>query len=323
MPGERRLLGEEREVKLNCVLLSICLFGLIGCGHAPMKDARPVAVIAVDLPEHAPVTPLLVGRIDFAPITEASGMVKSRLWPGVFWVHNDSGDQPRIFPITRNGTIIQPEWMRNYAGILIPDAVNVDWEDITTDNNGNLIIADLGNNANMRRDLCIYIINEPYPAETVLTSVFRRIDVYYPDQINFPPEERNFDSEAIFWANDHIYVLTKHRSDTHTKLYRLDSPEPNAKNPLTLLSAFRINSMVTSADATVDGSALAVLTYEAVWYFEAPAGSDDYFKGSIRWLPIEAGKNEGICIDGDKLLIVNEDRDILEVASDQMIVIRE
>lgn len=310
-------------MKLNSVLLSIFLVGLMGCGHTPMKDVRQVAVIEVELPEHPPVTPVLVGRIDFAPITETSGMVKSRLWPGVFWVHNDSGDQPRIFPITRNGTIIQPQWMNNYQGIQIPDAVNVDWEDIATDNDGHLIIADLGNNANTRRDLCIYVVNEPFPSETVITSVFRRIDVYYPDQTSFPPEERNFDSEAIFWANGRIYVLTKHRSDTHTKLYRLDSTEPHVKNPLSLLSAFRINSMVTSADATIDGRALAVLTYEAVWYFEAPAETDDYFNGSVRWLPIEAGKNEGVCIDGDKLLIVNEERDILEVDSNKMVVIRE
>ena len=71
--------------------------------------------------------------IDHPQIYEASGLVKSRMWPNIIWTHNNSGDEPRIFPIRKDGSIIKPTWMEDYIGIQIPDAVNVDWESITTD----------------------------------------------------------------------------------------------------------------------------------------------------------------------------------------------
>ncbi|MFO0950915.1 MAG: hypothetical protein U0835_07120 [Isosphaeraceae bacterium] len=61
----------------------------------------------------------------------------SRRHPGVFWVHNDSGNPPRLFAVRVDGSLI-----REYA----VQAPNVDWEDIAVDDEGHLYLGDIGNN---------------------------------------------------------------------------------------------------------------------------------------------------------------------------------
>jgi len=275
------------------------------------------------LPEIEPVELQPYARIDFPAVKEASGLVKSRLWEDVFWTHNDSGDEARIFPIKKDGTILKPDWMRDYKGIQIPDAVNVDWECIATDDKGHLYIGDIGNNSNTRRDLMIYVIEEPFPTQTVVTNTKKRIPYYYPDQKEIPAKKFNFDAEAMFWKDGKIFVLTKHRADTYTTLYRLDALNSNEKRPARLIARFNIRGQVSGADLSPDGRKLVVLTYTSVWLFETRRRSDNYFQGKISWLPYKTVHCEAICFDGDELIIVNERGDLFQLKVEDLISIRE
>jgi len=274
------------------------------------------------LPEIDPVELQPYAKIDFPEVREASGLVKSRLWEGVFWTHNDSGDEARIFPIKKDGTVIKPEWMSDYKGIQIPDAVNVDWECIATDNKGHLYIGDIGNNSNTRRDLTIYVIEEPFPTQTVVTSTKKRISYYYPDQKEIPAKKFNFDAEAMFWKDGKIYVLTKHRADTFTQLYRLDTLSTREKKAARLIARFNTRGQVSGADVSPDRRKLVVLTYTSIWLFETRKKSDNYFKGKISWLPYKAEHCEAICFDGKELIIVNERGDLFQLKVEDLILVR-
>lgn len=265
----------------------------------------------VALPQRDAVTLTPVSTFDFEQINESSTLVKSRLWDDVYWTLNDSGDWARIFPVNHQGQVIRPEWNSDYQGVRIPNAVNVDWEEMATDNQGNLIIGACGNNGNARRDLALYILPDPLPQLTETTRASQMIRFYYPQQTSFPADPNNFDCEAVFCAFDNIYLLTKHRADTRTCLYRFDSLDPDTINPVTLLDSFDAGGMVTAADATPDGTSLAVLTYNSVWLFESE--TDDYFNGAIYWLPISAKQCEAICFDGDILRITNEQMELFEL----------
>ena len=48
----------------------------------------------------------------------------------------------------------------------------------------------------------------------------------------------------------------------------------------------------------------------------------NYFTGKISWLPIVAKQCEGICFDGETILISNEQRDLFELSTDQLIVVK-
>ena len=280
---------------------------------------------SLSLPDVEPVELKATGNLNFEPIKESSGIVRSRLWPEVIWTHNDSGDMARIFPVKKDRSIIAPSWSdKPYEGVIILDAVNVDWEDITMDDNKNLIIGAFGNNANARRDLAIYILTEPNPYERYNTRILFKIPFVYPDQKEYPAKKLNFDAEALFHAKNKLYILSKHRADDNTKLYRFDTLNTDSVNVLQLLSSFKTRSQVTAADANSDGSKLAVLTYRAVWLFETMNGSDDYFKGKISWLPFNNGKTcEGICFYDNSLIISNEQRSLFEIKLSDLIVVRE
>lgn len=254
-----------------------------------------------------------VARIDFAPLNESSGLVPATLQEGVFFTHNDSGDEARLFAIDRQGHVIQPEWAEDYRGIRLPSAVNVDWEDITRDLSGNLLVADTGNNANQRRDLCIYVVPEPLVRQAVQTRPLAVWQFHYPDQLAFPPGNLNYDCEAVFWADNALHLLTKHRSDTNTRLFRLVPDPARLSTPATLLGEFPIGGQVTAADASLDGLQLAVLTYDALHLFVRQAPGQDWFTGKHRQLAIEAGQCEAVCFDRQDLLLTNEQGHLFRV----------
>lgn len=267
----------------------------------------------VILPEILPVSLKPYAEIQAPYINEASGLVKSKLWKNVFWTHNDSGDEARIFPINRQGELLKPEWMQNYVGIQIPDAVNVDWEAITTDDAGHLIIADIGNNSNTRRDLTIYYINEPYPWETVTTSIYKKIRFYYPEQKEIPSLVKNYDAEAVFWNDHYIYILTKHRSDSNTRLYRIDPSLEELEIPAEFLEEFNTQARVTGADMDSTGKKIAVLTETSLWLFERSVDSQKFFSGSVYWIPLELTQPEAVCFDGPYIIILNETGELYRI----------
>jgi hypothetical protein len=95
-----------------------------------------------------------VGTIAEKKITEASGVAASRRFDGIFWTHND-GDDGTLFAIHRDGSLVAKARI---------DAKVHDWEDIAADADGNLYIADTGNNQSDRKHVNVYRLREPDPA---------------------------------------------------------------------------------------------------------------------------------------------------------------
>ncbi len=302
--------GALMKKTLSFFLFTFCLFLSLFS-----EDIISVNLAQTDTLQLVPYT-----TFDFEKIDESSAIIKSRMWEDLYWTLNDSGGKNRIFPIDRNGKLYRAEWYKDYqGGVYLAGTLNIDWEEMAVDDQGNIYVCDVGNNANARRDLCVYQLKDPYPEYSGSVNYLKKYHIYYPDQTEFPAIQRNFDCEAVFWANDKLYFLTKHRSDTNTKLYRLDDPNPLAENPLTYLATFAIQGMVTAADVTADGKTLAVLTYDNIWIFSVEEG-DDYFNGSIKWLPIAAKQCEAICFDDEETLIItNEQTEIFEVKITDML----
>ncbi|MBN1968568.1 MAG: hypothetical protein JXR48_06065 [Candidatus Delongbacteria bacterium] len=274
----------------------------------------------IKLPEMENVKLEAYSKISDKKIDESSGLAKSRQFDNVYWTLNDSGDKARIFAIDINGKLIAPQWDDDYKGLMISDAVNIDWEDITADNNGFLYIAACGNNGNARKDLSIYMLKEPNPLGVNATRYFKKIDFFYPEQDGFPPVKRNFDCEAIFHNGKNLYLLTKHRSDFNTVLYRFDSMESNGQTPVTKISEFPIGGNVTAADCSIDGKRLAVLTYQNVWVFESEDGN--YFNGKKYFLPISADQCEAITFENNnELIITNEQTEMFKIKISEMKII--
>lgn len=250
------------------------------------------------------------GKITSPLIPEPSGIVKSRTYTGVYWVHNDKGNTARIFGVRLTGDLIQPEGVTGFDGIQVKNADNTDWEDITGDDEGFLYVADLGNKESDRRDLVIYKIREPDPFTDTSVRLEAKYPVYYPDQKAFPAPSGNYNCESLFWSGGFLYVLTKHDSDGNTRLYRLDSLKTDRPNGLTLLGTWPAGGKVTGAEASPDGQKLAVLTYGAIRLYQKSEPGKPWLDGPFKSLRLVEMKYEGICFStGDTLVVSNEEGD--------------
>ncbi len=294
---------------MNSRAIHQCVLALLlaGCAGEPV-GVKPAAFF--DVPRQGPLPLQPVGKLPRV-INESSGLANGEE-PGVFWTQNDSGDAARIFAINGEGRLIG---VAGSEGVQIEGARNVDWEDLANDFRGNLLIGAFGNNGNRRRDLSVYRVPMPDPAAAISARATARWPFYYPDQRHFPPADDNYDCEAMFVASGQIYLITKHRGNSMTTLYRLNSPREHEANALEMIQRANLRGMVTGAASWNDGERVAVLTYYGVWLFEPPERDGArLFEGVVGWLPIRAHQVEAITfIDRDTLLITNEQRDVFHL----------
>lgn len=255
------------------------------------------------------------GQISPSLVKECSGMVQSLRYNGIFWALGDGGSGAAIVPVTADGKLA-----RGWTGpVAVTGCKNFDWEDLALDDRGNLIIADVGNNSGRRKQLMLHFTPEPRPGVRSVVPT-RTLRVHYADQKTASPD---YDCEAVFCAGGRIYLLTKHRTDSRTRLYRLEGDSTARSNPLRLVDSFDIGGMVTAADASPNGKMVAVLTYTALWVFEYDRASGSIFRKSVRKTPIFAWQAEAVAWDGnDSLVIGNESGQLFRVALPAMDVVR-
>ncbi len=136
-------------------------------------------------------------------ISETSGLVFYN--DSLLITHNDSGDKPILYFINLKGKLVHQ--------VLVENASNTDWEDVCTDNQGNLYVGDIGNNRNDRKSLTIYKILMDRLIGKVKVNA-EVITFSYPDQKLFPPMDslKNFDAEGLAFHNDSLLIFTKCRA---------------------------------------------------------------------------------------------------------------
>lgn len=196
-----------------------------------------------------------------AALQETSGVAASRVNPGVFWTHNDSGGPVALFAVDSSGSIL--------ATVRVRDAANRDWEDLaigpcTPGGADCLWIAEVGDNGERHRNVAVYRVPEPALKDTVSppATIFR---FTYPDGPR--------DAEAMFVTDRGVFVVNKGRSDA-IELFRLTPPyDPSATVTLTRVQGLAppptsVSSQVTAAAADPSGQRAVVRTYTELRFFE-------------------------------------------------------
>jgi hypothetical protein len=223
------------------------------------------------------------------------------------WSHEDSGNGNELFCFDTLGNLLRT--------LIISNVSNIDWEDITADNDETWFIGDFGNNNNQRTDLAIYIIPDPetIPENTVAAGI---INFSLSDQLAFPPPSsgRNYDVEAMAWYADSLYLFTKDRSNPFTgivKMYVL--PDKPGTFIARLAGSFVSgnttgNGRVTAADINLHTGELILLTNEKLISFSDYPGNH-FFEGSRTeyFFNVLPGQNEGLAfVSSNKLYMTEE-----------------
>ena len=199
-------------------------------------------------------------------LQESSGLLTLNSG-NTFWTHNDSGNDPHLFEIDTMCNILKKVVVRNLP--------NVDWEEITSDTEGNVYIGDFGNNNNDRKDLKIYWIKnlQEKKSDTIDASV---ISFRFANQIGFPPTEsyRNFDMEAFIWYQGNLHLFSKNRTSPFSGYcYYHRIPDKPGDYITTLVDSFLTGKglmqqyWVTAAAVSPDQKSLILLSYDKFWLF--------------------------------------------------------
>jgi hypothetical protein len=200
-----------------------------------------------------------------AELDELSGLVQSRTQAGVFWVHNDSGDRPRLYAVNRAGKLL--------GTFLLDGATAIDWEDIAigpAPNGGSyLYLADIGDNNARRASVRVYRMAEPHvdPAKAPETEVVKgavAFDFVYEDG---PRDAEGFMVDPL---TGDFYVVSKR--DLGNRLYRLSAPDPKLVNTLHAEITFPFFG-ATGAEISPDGMQVLIRRYSSGPALAATAAS--------------------------------------------------
>ncbi len=236
-------------------------------------------------------------------LKEVSGLEK--VSDSTFWMHNDGGNKSELYLVNTKGEIIRNVHI---------NAKNKDWEDITSDDQGNIYVADFGNNESKRKDLVILKIKE----EDLLTQKsveVEKIQFEYPEQHKFPPNKkyRYFDAESILYISGYLYVFTKSRVKQNygkTSLYKI-SAKPG-KYQAKLISEFEncsnMDCWITGAAISEDNSKVALLTSHEVLLF-SDYKSDNFFDGKLTRIDLGfSSQKEAVDFMGNNTLYISDER---------------
>jgi len=218
----------------------------------------------------------------------------------LIWMVNDSGNRSEVFGVNQDGEIQR---------VVKVMAKNHDWEDLTSDEKGNLYIGDFGNNNRKRKKGSILKIENQellYQDEVAVS----KISFEYPKLEG--QKKASFDAEAFFYHQNYFYIFTKSRQKKklgRTLLFKV--PNVEGKHVAEFISEYsfcnHVDCRITAADISEDGKKVVLLNHQAVFVltnFE----EDDFYASELVEIPLEhASQKEGVCFkDSNTLFITDE-----------------
>jgi hypothetical protein len=239
----------------------IILLNFSGCN-------KPKRMIIPDvLPEFEPGKS--VGEIDNPDIDEASGIIASHNFAGNFWVHNDSGDQNRLFLINNQGKFV--------GKINLTSIQNRDWEDIAitkqADNQNYIYVADIGDNdASYGNNYFIYKFKEPTSLPN--KNTVQNINNIETIQFKYADGSRDAEAMLIDHLTKDIYLITKR--EERIRVYRIASPQAtNSENIANFVADLPIGGRIagvptgaTAGDISYKNDEIIIKSYFQIYYWK-------------------------------------------------------
>lgn len=248
-------------------------------------------------------------------LIEISGIAASRATPGIWWVHNDSGDAARVYAIDENGVV--------HATLALAGATATDYEDIAVGEGpvagtSYLYVADIGDNAAARPEVVIYRMVEP--TVTASGSTTGSISGVEALHLRYPDGAHDAESLAIDPLSHALVIITKRLAGGAQPAYRVSTSlaagSTTTMAPLaTITTDAGLVGAITGADISRDGLQLAIRTYGGVRIVgrNADLPLDRFLSGGVGAVSCPApgppevqGEAIGFRLDGRGYLTVSE-----------------
>ena len=220
------------------------------------KESPPTLVGTEDL------SYIITGYSYDTRLKEVSGIVKSLRFPGHFWVHNDSGDEPIIFRVNDSLEIVQE--------VLVEGAQNIDWEDISIseyEGESILFIGDIGDNLAARNTVAIYLVTEP-ELDVTNVRIERKIELVYEDKAR--------DAELLLFDSRFNELVIATKRDIPSRIYSVSLDAIGSTASLTFEGELQLPNnpsweendlyRITGGDSSDKGE-IIIKNYHGVFYY--------------------------------------------------------
>lgn len=228
------------------VMFALCM----GCSGSQIENPTDVFAPAQRITE-----------LNNKNLKEISGIAASTTNPGLFWVHNDSGNEAEVYLIDTSLNIL--------LTCRIGDVENRDWEDITVgpgpeEGKSYVYVGEIGDNKAQYTLKHIYRFEEPLLEEGV-----KEISLETFDTLTFRLEDKRKDTETLLIDPNTkaLYVISKREKPVW--LYELSFPQSTKDT----LVAQRIMSLpftqIVGGDIRGDARQVLLKNYEQVFYWRS------------------------------------------------------
>ncbi|WP_407406179.1 SdiA-regulated domain-containing protein [Chryseobacterium sp.] len=239
-------------------------------------------------------------------LKEVSGITLSNDQQTI-WAIEDQGNKNSVFALDRKGNLL--------SEIVVENAENTDWEDISKDKEGNLYIGDFGNNENDRKNLSIVKLDLKKSTQTTSKAI-QTTKFSYEGQTEFPPKKSNllYDCEAFVEKDGMFYLFTKNRSkafDGTFLIFQIPNKEGDFEAKLVgklKLEGNYDDAAITSASINSKNE-IVLLTHRNI-HLLTNFTADDFSKAKIKTIALEDNsQKEAIVFLDDTTLLIADEKD--------------
>jgi hypothetical protein len=254
-----------------------------------------------------------LGKLQQSAINEASGIAESRKTPGVFFVHNDSGDGARVFAVGSDG--------KDLGTFVLGGAGAIDWEDLAIGpgpqpSESYLYAGDVGDNPSTRPNVKIYRAVEPKvdPGAAPTTTTLAGVETF---TLSYPDGAHNAETLLVDPVTSDLFIVVK--ANGMSPVFRAKAPL-SSEGPIVLdqvatlvfgSGALPGSTQTTAGDISANGEWIAVRTYSSAFLWRRPTGSSvgEALAGPPCPIPLRfepQGEALGFLVDGSGYVTVSE-----------------
>lgn len=254
-------------------------------------SCSPGMIISAETKSKSADTVDAKGNIEHQDLDEASGLAFSTKNQAILWSHNDSGNDPIIYSMSESG--------KNLGCFMVEESDSLDWEDMASFKRQGLsylMIADTGDNLELRGEYSLNIIQEPDIKKEGVKAKCE--EIVKPEKIirfAFPDGSHDCEASAYDPFSDSFLLVSKRTSPpvlyevpfssgsegvvTATRICEVNLvPKPSESEKSIKIPEKTMK--VTGMDISRDGLSMVILTYGDAFLFRKKSLKDSW-KSSV------------------------------------------
>lgn len=234
-----------------------------------------------------------------AELNEISGAAVSRSRPGVIWVHNDSGADPVVYALSREGAVLDR--------VALPELDARDWEDMAIGPGPSpgidyLYLADIGDNQASRESVQVHRIPEP-AAGTEEAVGAQTLELTYPTG---PVEAETL---LVDPATGDLVIAGKELSGATTLFGVASTIDWSQPQEATLIGEIQLGTFAAATGGDADDTRVLIRTYDEVFQWERLAGdslAESLLSPGCRVASVREPQGEAIALSGEGFFTLSE-----------------